>query len=176
MMTLVTMLTFSHVVHPDPLRPTTEAFAQLDADLTFLRQSDEYADISHGVELSDSSLVDEILSDANNDHATAAQEETNASEAQTQSYLHQYLSSILNKIKKDIYLHKQPNCYATGDFVIRPKHAVFALHDAAVSGLQPDHLALRDVFVWLPKFLPGAPEFFKCTCGSRLTKNGVSIF
>ena len=49
------------------------------------------------------------------------------------------------------------------------------MHDAAVTGLQPDHLCARDIFLWLPACLPGAPDSFKCTCGSRLSKNGARI-
>ena len=66
-----------------------------------------------------------------------------------------------------------PDCYQQGDSFHWTKHAVFILHDAALKGLQPDHLCARDIFVWLPPFLPGAPNYFKCTCGGHLTKNGM---
>jgi len=43
-----------------------------------------------------------------------------------------------------------------------------------IKGLQPDRLCARDVFVWLPSCLPGAPDYFKCECGVRLKKNGYN--
>jgi len=67
----------------------------------------------------------------------------------------------------------RPNCYIRGDFFHRKKHAVFALCDDSATGFNVDSLCARDVFVWLPLLLPGAPDYFKCTCGERLIKHGT---
>jgi len=114
-------------------------------------------------------MTDEILDTPEDLPST---DNSDTQDSQEESVIHQYLQATLAKIKNQIKAHKQPDCYINGDFFIRPKHAVFALHDATVHGLQPNHLCYRDVFVWLPQCLPGAPSSFKCTCDKKLSKNG----
>ena len=149
------------------------AYTQLQDELAFIRDHDEHADIATGTHHIDDSLSDEIL-ELTEDAAAAAELETESSEVQTESAIHQHLHAALRDIKKQIDLHGQPDCYRRGDFFHRTKHTVFILHDAALNGLQPDRLCARDIFVWLPPFLPGAPDYFKCTCGSHLTKHGTT--
>lgn len=142
--------------------------------MSFIKENDEHRDIVNGVQVIDDSISNGIL-DTNEDAPRIAQEETEFSEAREQSVVHQHLSAALKQIKKDIRDYKQPACYRRGHFFIRPKHAVFALHDAVLTGLQPDRLCSRDIFVWLPTYLPGAPDFFKCTCNGRLSLNGMFL-
>ena len=107
------------------------------------------------------------------DDATAAAAETQENEAPMDSAIHQYLKNVRESIQNEIKQHRRPNCYSRGDFFHRKKHAVFALCDDSVTGFNVDSLCARDVFVWLPLLLPGAPDFFKCTCDERLIKHGI---
>jgi len=146
--------------------------ARLQDELSYIRDNHEYSDIASGPDsVINDSIVNEIL-DIPDDPAAVAQEETQASEPQETSAIQEYLSAALLQIKKDIRNYQQPGCYKRGDFFLRPKHPVFVLHEAAKKGLQPDRLCSRNIFVWLPSYLPGAPDSFKCTCGGHLTKNG----
>lgn len=106
------------------------------------------------------------------DDATTAGIETHESEAATDSAIERYLKTVRESIQNEIKQHKRPNCYTRGDFFHRKKHAVFALCDDSVKGFNVDSLCARDVFVWLPLLLPGAPDSFKCTCGEHLIKHG----
>ncbi|KAF9059130.1 hypothetical protein BDP27DRAFT_1431786 [Rhodocollybia butyracea] len=38
----------------------------------------------------------------------------------------------------------------------------------------PDPLCLQPIFVWLPEYLPGRPDYYKCKCGGHLTGNGYA--
>lgn len=145
---------------------TATEYAQLTDQINFVENHDEHADIASGSHVIDESIADEIL-DLPEELPSA-----DNSEAQQDSAICQYLSSTLHEIKKQISKHKRPDCYSQGDFYIRPKHPVFALHDAAVGGFRPDHLCHRDIFVWLPAYLPCAPRVFKCMCNKALSKNG----
>jgi hypothetical protein len=150
---------------------STAQYSQLQEELAFVHEHDEHADIATGAHSINDSLFDEII-DAPEEAAAAAKAKTESSEAPSESAIHQHLYAVRQDIKKQVELHHQPDCYRRGDFFYRTKHPVFTLHDAAIKGLQPDRLCARDVFVWLPPCLPGAPDYFKCTCGVRLKKNG----
>lgn len=152
-------------------------YSQLQEELAFLQEHDEHGDIATGTHSIDDGLSDEII-DMSEDTAAAAEAESEESEVQTESSIHQYLHSVYRDIKKQIDLHCQPNCYQRGDFFYWMKHPVFTLHDVALNGLQPDRLCARDVFIWLPACLPGAPQFFRCTCSGNvhLKKNGEFHF
>ncbi|KIK65907.1 hypothetical protein GYMLUDRAFT_257835 [Collybiopsis luxurians FD-317 M1] len=67
-----------------------------------------------------------------------------------------------------------PKCYKDGQFLVHPPHSVFALHHASRTSFSPDPLCLRPIFVWLPEYLPGHPDHFKCRCGGNLTMNGYN--
>ena len=89
-----------------------------------------------------------------------------------------YLKTVREGIQNEIKQHMRPNCYMRGDFPHRKRHAVFALCDDSATGFNVDSLCARDVFIWLPLLLPGAPDFFKCTCGvlkSRSDDDSVLI-
>jgi hypothetical protein len=162
------------LIEPQPAAPTITVsdYDQLEQDLAYINDHDEFSDVVSGNGVVEDSLSNEIL-EPTSEPATDAQAESQASEAREQSSIHRHLSAALKQIKKEIKAHSRPESYRRGDFFYRSKHAVFALHDAAITGLQPDHLCARDVFLWLPTCLPGAPDSFKCTCGGRLSKNGA---
>jgi len=145
---------------------------QLEQDLAYICEHDELSDVASGYGVVEDSLANEIL-ESTSEPAADAHAESQSSEVREQSSIHRHLSAALKQIKKEIKAHGRPESYRRGDFFYRPKHAVFALHDAAVTGLQPDHLCARDIFLWLPTCLPGAPDTFRCTCGGRLSKNGA---
>ena len=162
------------LIEPQPAAPTITVleYDQLERNLAYINDHDEFSDVVSGNGVVEDSLSNEIL-EPTSESATNAQAESQASEAREQSSIHRHLSAALKQIKKEIKAHGLPGPYHRGDFFYRSKHAVFALHDAAVTGLQPDHLCARDVFLWLPACLPGAPDSFRCTCGGRLSKNGA---
>ncbi|KAJ3818004.1 hypothetical protein F5880DRAFT_1617760 [Lentinula raphanica] len=149
---------------------SSESFARIHDDLKFIHDHDEHADIATKADTIDDSLVDDILQ-SNQDISSTALNESQDSEVLEHSCHQQQLQSALHQIQKEIETHGQPNCYSRGDFFFRSKHPIFALHDAKLAGLQPDRLCHRDIFIWLPSYLPGAPDHFTCTCGLRLSKN-----
>lgn len=168
--------------HTAPIEPqstaptvTVQEYNQLEQDLAYINDHDEFSDVVSGSGVVEDSLSNEIL-EPTSESAADAQAESQTSEAREHSSIHRHLSAALKQIKKEIAAHGWPESYRRGDFFYRSKHAVFALHDAAVTGLQPDHLCARDVFLWLPTCLPGAPDSFKCTCGGHLSKNGARFF
>ncbi|KAF5384667.1 hypothetical protein D9757_006187 [Collybiopsis confluens] len=152
---------------------TAAEYTHLSSEINFIQNHDEHADIASGFQDTQEGLADETLESPDN-FASAAQREAQSSEPIVNSALQQYLVATLERLGKQIKKHGQPDCYRRGDFIIRPKHAIFILHDAARTGLASDYLCHRDIFVWLPALLPGAPEAFKCTCGKRLSKNGYN--
>jgi hypothetical protein len=107
------------------------------------------------------------------DLSAGAEEEDAASNPKQDSILKKYLSLVLENIILQIDRHGMPNCYRNKSFVISAHDPIWALHDAAIHGFKPDQLYHRDVFLWLPSCLPGAPPFFKCDCGKNLVKNGM---
>lgn len=161
------------LIEPQPAAPTITVpeYDQLEQDLKYINNNDEFSDVISGSGVVDDSLSNKIL-EPTSEPAIDAQAESQASEAREQSSIHRHLSAALKQIKKEIKAHGWPESYRRGDFFYRFKHAVFVLHDAAKTGLQLDHLCAHDIFLWLPACLPGAPDSFKCTCGGHLSKNG----
>jgi hypothetical protein len=101
--------------------------------------------------------------------------ETSGTGTETGGVLFEYLKSLIEKIKKDIVNFSQPECYRNGTFWHRPHDAIFALEASRMSssGINPQELYHRDVFIWLlglPKPLPGEPE--KLHCPTCLRKHG----
>jgi hypothetical protein len=83
---------------------------QLQDKLSFIRDHDKHADIATGMHLIEDSFSDEIL-DSMEDAAAVTEVETESSEVQTESAIHQHLHAALQYIKKQIDLHSQPDCY-----------------------------------------------------------------
>ncbi|KAJ7797062.1 hypothetical protein B0H14DRAFT_3887296 [Mycena olivaceomarginata] len=116
----------------------------------------------------DESLVDAVPEGGEGD----AETETQSSEAATNSVLSNFLEYVKEQLQLEIDIHKRPLCYLRGDFYWRPPHPVFSLQREF--GTNPDMVYWRDVFVWLPHLLPGAPERFKCSCGLPLSRKGFN--
>ncbi|KAJ7762431.1 hypothetical protein B0H14DRAFT_3165638 [Mycena olivaceomarginata] len=138
-------------------QPISESsLAQLNDELAYIEENDEHGDIAAGDHLIDESLVEDPLE---ND-----EENLNAEEAafcDEESVISEQLRDTKERLTDEIKAHGQPLCYKWGDFYDRPPHPVFALG----RGLDPTVVYHRKVFVWLPNYLPGHPDRFKCTCG-----------
>ncbi|KAF9037406.1 hypothetical protein BDZ89DRAFT_1011046 [Hymenopellis radicata] len=145
-----------------------DTLSQLNANLAFVNDNDEHADIASGGAEIDDTLLDEILLEGDD----LLPEED--SDPPPQSLIHQYLRSVKQRIVTEIEKHGQPSCYKDGDFYHRPRHPVFALQSSVTTEFTPDVLYERDVFVWLPHLLPGHPDTFKCECGMHLSKHGYN--
>ncbi|KAJ7819831.1 hypothetical protein B0H14DRAFT_3736678 [Mycena olivaceomarginata] len=165
----------------DPLGSTAhrdispDEFARLSEQFEFIEEHNEHADIAAGDQLIDESLGDNIPDSAES-NAAAAEAETQSSEPAPSSVIHKQLTAIQERLLGEETTHGKPLCYLHGDFFNRPPHPVFALQKTQnMTGLDPRHLYLRKVFVWLLYLLPGCPDRFKCTCGKPLPKNGVYL-
>ncbi|KAJ7152120.1 hypothetical protein C8R46DRAFT_484877 [Mycena filopes] len=87
----------------------------------------------------------------------------------------QWLATTLETVKKEISSLQQPQAYKDGQLWIRPKDPIFALRDAATTGIySPDALYQLPVFLWLPDYLPGRPDRFHCECGEALNKHSYN--
>ncbi|KAJ7594711.1 hypothetical protein C8J56DRAFT_446650 [Mycena floridula] len=113
--------------------------------------------------------------DIEEDMRRAEQETQQADESITGAH-QEYLEAVLEKIKNQIKLHSQPDCYRDGTFWIRPRDPVFALNASRKGehGLSPVELYHLPVFVWFPDMLPDAPDSLVCSCGHKLIRNGYN--
>ncbi|KAJ7789775.1 hypothetical protein B0H14DRAFT_2626846 [Mycena olivaceomarginata] len=146
--------------------------AQLNQDLADLAL-DGPLDTSERV--FDESLGDEDGEGDDSENAELVQKETEEAEPKSLSENHQWLKTTLAQIVKDTNGRlKMPRCYKDGQFWVRPRDPVFALKRAAVHGFSPASLYLLPIFVWLPHFLPGRPDSFKCECGASIILNGYN--
>jgi hypothetical protein len=75
-----------------------------------------------------------------------------------------YLDSTLAAIKKQIDLHRIPDCYQQGSFWIQPVDKWFALQKFKRSSdpIGPEPLYYPPIFVWLPTLL--LPNDFQIKC------------
>ncbi|KAJ7850910.1 hypothetical protein B0H14DRAFT_2581722 [Mycena olivaceomarginata] len=72
-------------------------------------------------------------------------------------------------------MHGQPGVYREDQLWIYPKDPIFALQEAATTGVySPDMLYLLPIFLWLPDDLPGHPDRFHCECGEALNKHSTN--
>ncbi|KAJ6593172.1 hypothetical protein B0H19DRAFT_1055800 [Mycena capillaripes] len=147
-----------------------QEFSQLSADLNYIEDNDEHADIAAGDRMIDDSLVDDIL-ESTEEKTGSLEAETQATEAGKNSKLHEYLKSVKDRIVAEEAKSGKIECYSRGEFYIRPSHPIFTLRDTKDTGLKPDHLYNCKVFVWVPDQLPGCPDTFKCTCSMPLVQN-----
>ncbi|KAJ7707928.1 hypothetical protein B0H16DRAFT_1824162 [Mycena metata] len=150
-------------------------FEKLTEQLQFIDENDEYGDIASGDKVINDSLVDAIL-EASGTNPTAMETDSGTAEAENDSVLQKQFIDLKAKLTREITEYGSPLCYLRGDFYDRPPHPVFAIHRSTASntGLDPAHLYARDVFIWIPSLLPGAPERFKCDCGKPLSRNGFN--
>ncbi|KAJ7356836.1 hypothetical protein DFH08DRAFT_1048015 [Mycena albidolilacea] len=157
-----------------PVRPPSmsAAIVQLNKDLAdaALNHSPASSELTF-----DESLGDEEGEEDDSVNAEVAQKEMEEAEPKVLSENHQWLKTTLAQIVDDTTGRlKMPRCYKDGHFWVRPVDPVFALKRAAASGFAPTGLYLLPIFVWLPHFLPGRPDSFKCECGTRLILNGYN--
>ncbi|KAJ7333477.1 hypothetical protein DFH08DRAFT_966299 [Mycena albidolilacea] len=151
-------------------RPST--VAQLNKDLAELAHNHP---LDTSERIFDESLGDEDGEGDDSENAELAQKETEEAEPKSLSENHQWLKTTLAQIVKDTNGRlKMPRCYKDGQFWVRPRDPVFALKRAAVYGFSPASLYLLPIFVWLPHFLPGRPDSFKCECGASIILNGYN--
>jgi hypothetical protein len=146
---------------------SADNLARLNEALTYIAENDEHADIASGEAEIDESLVEAVPEGGKGD----AETETQSSKAATNSVLSIFLKYVKEQLQLEIDIHKRPLCYLRRDFYWRPPHPVFSLQREF--GTNPDIVYWRDVFVWLPHLLPGAPERFKCSCNLPLSLKGM---
>jgi hypothetical protein len=154
--------------------PSTSAvISELNKDLTTIALDDPSDNTER---VFDESLGDEEDEGDDSANADVAQKETEESEAKTLSKNHQWLKTTLSQIVIDTTGRlKMPRCYKDGHFWVRPQDPVFVLKCAAVGGFSPNELYLLTIFIWLPHYLPGHPDSFKCECGVKLILHGKSF-
>ncbi|KAJ7869047.1 hypothetical protein B0H13DRAFT_2280851, partial [Mycena leptocephala] len=98
-----------------------------------------------------------------------------SAEATSKSVNAQWLETTLETVKKQISKHEQPHAYKDWQLWIYPKDPIFALRDAATTGVySPDALYQLPIFLWLPDYLPGHPDRFPCECGEPLNKHSYN--
>ncbi|KAJ3722546.1 hypothetical protein C8R42DRAFT_720912 [Lentinula raphanica] len=144
--------TFSlHQSQEDILTIPNEAFQHLVSEINEVMDNDEHADsrIEDGRQV-DESISDIVQDDSAKENAEAAEMETKNSEIREHSVIHQHLLDFRNSIRKEISQYGMPKCY------------------------KDDPLCLRSIFVWLPEYLPGHPDHYKCKCNGNLTMNGYN--
>ncbi|KAJ7843185.1 hypothetical protein B0H14DRAFT_3689822 [Mycena olivaceomarginata] len=133
-----------------PVQPpsTSAVISELNKDLTAVTLDDPSDNTER---IFDESLGDEEDEGDNSVNADVAQKETEELEAKTLSENHQWLKTTLSQIDP-----------------------VFVLERAAVGGFSPNELYLLPIFIWLPHYLPGHPDSFKCECGAKLILHGYN--
>ncbi|KAJ7829175.1 hypothetical protein B0H14DRAFT_3144049 [Mycena olivaceomarginata] len=157
-----------------PVQPpsTSTVISELNKDLTAVALDDPSDNTER---VFDESLGDEEDEGDNSVNADVAQKETEESEAKTLSENHRWLKTTLSQIVNDTTGRlKMPRCYKDGHFWVRPQDPVFVLERAAVGGFSPNELYLLPIFIWLPHYLPGHPDSFKCECGAKLILHGYN--
>ncbi|KAJ7364240.1 hypothetical protein DFH08DRAFT_798620 [Mycena albidolilacea] len=151
---------------------TTAIISELNKDLATLalnKPSDSTERIFN------ESLGDEEYKGDDSVNADVAQKETEESEAKALSGNHEWLKTTLAQIVNDTTsCLKMLCCYKDRHFWVRPQDPVFVLKHAAVSSFSPNELYLLPIFVWLPHYLPGRPDSFKCECGAKLILHGYN--
>ena len=111
---------------------------QLQNEITFIQEHDAFTDATLGGtrELCENNdILDEVAKGPlPQDDATAAELETQETEAAMDSAIQWYLKSVRESIQNKIKQHMRPDCYIWGDFFHRKRHAVFALCDDSATG------------------------------------------
>ncbi len=148
---------------------------RLHNNLAFISENDEHGDIASRFDHIDDSLAEDLVPDANNDGTTTSQAEQEPSDDAPESMVRQFLLAFKERVVKEIETYGQPLCYQRGQLFDYAIHPIFALKRAGLVEFTPNRLYERDVFVWLPLYLPGCPQKFKCTCGKQLLKRGKFV-
>jgi hypothetical protein len=123
-------------------------------------------------------VIDESLLEGDDDmefDAANAQRESEGEDA-VNGVLQEYMTDILEKVKRQIHICGIPDCYSCGTFWEHPKDPLFALQASAAraTGVYPTELYHLDIFIWLPDHIPGSPGKFHCSCPHHhnLSRNG----
>ncbi|KAJ7066294.1 hypothetical protein C8F01DRAFT_1228372 [Mycena amicta] len=120
-------------------------------------------------------LLDDEVDGGDEDDEGNLDTEQQSAEAAANSVNDQWLATTLEKVQKEIQTHGQPRVYREGQLWIYPKDPIFALQEAATTGVySPDTLYLLPIFLWLPDYLPGHPDRFYCECGEALNKHSYN--
>ncbi|KAK1230322.1 hypothetical protein PQX77_006590, partial [Marasmius sp. AFHP31] len=165
----------NHIREPDNSLLSQSDWENLTSNLEFVLQNDENADIAGHQSNLEESMFESEEDVSMEESARIAAHEAEDAQAKAHSAIAEQLEEVLEDVKKEIKKHKMLKCYQRGDFWIRPRHPVFALHrGASITGFKPTYLYHKSIFIWLPSFLPGAPERFKCACGQYLNKHGFN--
>ncbi|KAJ7215023.1 hypothetical protein GGX14DRAFT_696572 [Mycena pura] len=127
-----------HSSSTNPVRLTDVDYFNLNANLTFIQENDEFADIVSGDTVVHESMLDAVAVD-DDDNAKAAERESADTIPDKDSTLERYLKAALSRIKREISLHGQPTCYARGDLFDRPPHPFRPLLSTATS---PTHFVI----------------------------------
>ncbi|KAJ6502069.1 hypothetical protein C8R45DRAFT_608315 [Mycena sanguinolenta] len=162
------------LIVPEQQPSATTTITQINRDLATVSLD---SPLDSGEKIFDESLGDQDEGEEEDDSTDPdiAQRETEANEAKILSENHQWLKTTLDQIVKDTNGRlKMPRCYKDGQLWVRPIDPIFALKRAAVTGFRPNRLYLLPIFIWLPHFLPGRPDSYKCECGARLILNGYN--
>ncbi|KAF8170859.1 hypothetical protein K438DRAFT_203349 [Mycena galopus ATCC 62051] len=147
-------------------QPISEGdLVQLNEELAYIEENNEHADIDAGDRLIDERLVEDF---PENDEENLDAEE--AAFSDEESVISKQFHATKTRIADESKALGQPLCYQWGDFYDRPPHPVFALG----RGLDLTTVYHCKIFVWLPNFLPGHPDRFKCTCGKPLSRKGFN--
>ncbi|RDB23206.1 Werner syndrome ATP-dependent helicase [Hypsizygus marmoreus] len=126
----------------------------------------------------DAEVEESLLENENDDDLLNAmrQAEQESEEGDKSQGIHDdYLRGVRDKLKAQIASSGQPTCYKNGTFWIHPKDPLFALNATrnSPSGYSPTELYYLPIFVWLPEFLPGRPDYLRCAkCSGHLTRDG----
>ncbi|KAG7089394.1 hypothetical protein E1B28_011082 [Marasmius oreades] len=159
----------------DPVLLSHANWEQLAANIDYVVGNDENADIAGRDTVVEDSMFGAEDDVSMEESAQIAEREAEASQAKAYSAMGIYLEQVLNNVRQEIQKHNMPRCYQHGDFWIRPRHPIFSLqHGAIKTEFTPTLLYQKDVFVWLPSFLPGAPDRFICSCGRYLSRHGYN--
>ncbi|KAF7291202.1 hypothetical protein MIND_01263600 [Mycena indigotica] len=154
---------------------TTNEVRQLQDDLGFVSENDEHADIARGDALVDESLMGEVLEE---EERVDEEEDDARPTLLPESSITRYLRSVRDRVQAEIDIHGEPMCYRRNDLYERAPHQLFALKACFTRTQQDEHpediLYARDVCIWLPHLLFGAPDSFKCFCGRKLSRNGFN--
>jgi hypothetical protein len=168
---------------PDPPISAADAITRLHVDMQTITPSqlmnervlDESVEDSGDDDVGAALLDDEVDGGDEDDDGNLDTEQQNA-EAAADSVNDQWLATTLEKVQKEIQNHGQPRVYRERQLWIYPKDPIFALREAASTGVySPDALYLLPIFLWLPDYLPGHPDRFHCECGEALNKHSERI-
>ncbi|KAJ7511032.1 hypothetical protein B0H11DRAFT_2402639 [Mycena galericulata] len=177
-------MTSTGAADPPPDEPISaaETLAHLQDDMETANLSQPVSErildesIEDGGEADEgAALLDDEVDQGDEDDELHLDAEQQSAETTSKSVNAQWLETALETVKKQVSKHEQPQVYKDGQLWIYPKDPIFALRDAATTGVySPDALYQLPIFLWLPDYLPGHPDRFNCECGEALNKHSYN--